>query len=292
MLLILGDLQVSKKQLITMLSLAENCLQLGKETDSNIIESAIKKADYIFCCNFNLNPYFKILQHIKLIVMAETGIVNIDEHKARKIGLNIKNLSVYSREAVCQYIIYCLLSSVRPWGHFFNNNFDRSRLLSWHSQGLEALNIGVIGYGNIGKRTIQLLRPYGCGIMVNSRHVFRDKSNLFLSKEKIFSKADVVIIACSANETSYGFLNKDLLNRLKKNAVLISISQRSIFKMDDLRQFLTSRSDVQAYLDLEITSEDKTLLDLSQVHFSQHIAFYTEQTLYNRTEQCIQHLQS
>lgn len=292
-LLILGNLNITDEQKKKIQSLTNykyiNKLRIDTKQDKLLVKEEIKKSDCIISCNFNLNEYFNELKKTKLIIMAETGIANIDKNKALQSGLNLRNLETYSTDSVVQYIMYCILSSLRPWNKFFSNSFERKNLYKYKSRGLEKLSVGILGYGIIGKKIATILKSFDCNIMVNTRskRLHDDKIVKFVSKKELFSLSDILIVACDLNDDSRDMINNSLLNRMKDTSTIISISPREVFNKKDLYFFLKKYSNVNAFLDFDLMLSDKNINRLSNVHLSNHIAFYTKETLINRTEQCI-----
>jgi lactate dehydrogenase-like 2-hydroxyacid dehydrogenase len=112
-LLILGDLNLGAAHLRRLKSLVDQTV-VCRSTDPRIVRSRLQSARYVFACNFSLTPYIGDLADTELVVMAETGIVNIDPELAREAGVRFTNIPGYSTDAVVQYVLRCVLESLRP----------------------------------------------------------------------------------------------------------------------------------------------------------------------------------
>ena len=286
-LLILGNLDVNNDQLKVLDRLVDRYEFVQEDTNDNRIRQKLEEADIVFDCNFNLNKYIENLSKVKLVVMAETGIVNIDMNKAREKQINVSNLKTYSKEAVAEYILYCLLDSVRPWKMLFNKNFDRRLLYNLKSYELSSMKIGIIGFGVIGEYISKVLKSINSNISATYSNSFNDDGINYKKVEDIFRESDKIIISCSLNTSSKGLINKKLFSLLKDNATIISISSRNVINVNDLYNLLRRRKDVEAYMDFDLYDNDKMICNLDNAHISNHIAFYTKETLLNRTNQCI-----
>ena len=285
MILILGNLYINEELINKFKESSEEVVKI--EEDCEDVKKYISKADYICACNFNLNPYIDYLNRGQCIVMAETGIVNIDYEEARKRGLQVYNLSTYSCDSVTQYIVYCILNKIRKWDRYFIGENNKTEIMSNRSLGVEQLNIGIVGYGEIGKATAKVIKSMNCKVYVTSRKRVIDDDVINVDIDNLFTNCDMVIICCSLNDESKRMINYQLLNKLKKDSNIISISQNEVFNIEDLNEFLKIRTDVNAYMDLDYTDEVLSLIKNKNAHVSPHVAFYTEQTIINRTLGCI-----
>lgn len=285
MILILGNLYVNEELINKFKEISKEVIKIEK--DCGHVKKYICKADYICACNFNLNPYIEYLNRDQCIVMAETGIVNIDYKEAQKRGLQVFNLSSYSCDSVTQYIIYCVLNKIRKWDKYFIGQNNKTEIMSHRSLGLEQLNIGIVGYGEIGRATAKVLKSMNCKVYVTSRKRVIDDDVINVDIDALFTNCDMVIICCSLNDESKRMINYQLLNKLKKDSNIISISQNKVLNIDALNEFLKIRTDVDVYMDLDYTDEVLSLIKNRNAHISPHVAFYTEQTIINRTLGCI-----
>ncbi|MDQ0149660.1 NAD(P)-dependent oxidoreductase [Eubacterium multiforme] len=288
-LLILGDLTITSNQEKKLKELVDDIVYCRNKVEG--VTGIIESADYIFCCNFNLTPYIDFLKNSKIVIMAETGIVNIDINKSRKNNINICNLETYSCDAVTQYIIYNILKEIRPWNEYYSNTFSRKNIFKYQSKGIEGLTVGILGYGVIGKKLAKILNAYGCNVLANSRKKFKSNYANYSSKNDIFKYSDVIVICCSLNESSKNMIDINLLNKIKKDSILISISIREVFNNKDLYLFLKQREDVKSYLDFDVNKNDEKFDDLINVNITPHIAFHTQETIINRTNSCIEKLE-
>ncbi len=286
-LIILGDLNITQEQSVILNNLVDSYKQFNRFNDEINIKKELLNTDIVFCCNFNLNNYISDLKNTKLVVMAETGIVNIDIEKARLNNINVVNLKTYSKVAVAEYVLYCLLDSLRPWKTLFDKNFDRKSLHTLYSEEINSLKVGIVGFGTIGEYINRILSVLNCNITATYSNTFSNYDINFEKIEDIFKTADRVIVSCSLNNSSYNLIDNRLLSLMKKDSGIISISSRQVFNTNELYKFLNIRKDVNAYIDFDMINEDVNICNLDNVHISNHIAFYTRQTILNRTNQCI-----
>lgn len=290
MILILGNLYITHELKKQFYELNEQvmCIEVAYEG----IEEFISKAKYICACNFNLNKYIDYLNPTQYIIMAETGVVNIDLLEAKSRNLTICNLENYSCDAVVQYIMYCTINELRPWNLYFENRDKKEDIMTKQSIGIETLKVGIVGYGTIGKAVSNVLHAFKCQVLATSRKEFTAQQVKKVNVDKLFEESDIVIVCCNLNNSSAKMIDYNLLSKLKCNSTIISISPMGIFNEIDLGKFLIDRDDVKAYLDFDFNKKAIELNELANVHASPHVAFFTQQTIVNRTEACIQKIRN
>ncbi len=289
-LLVLGNLYLSKKHKAYLSRLVDHVTII--ESFEKDISEEILEHRYIFSCNYNLTQHIEQLTHTELVVLAETGIVNIDVEKADRYNINYCNLPTYSENAVVQYILYCMFIGIRPWDRVFDSKFDRNRVIGGESKELGSLTVGIMGFGTIGKKLNKILNGFGCNTLVNRRKKTASPNVNYFTKTELFRESDIVIITCQLNDTTRNIIDSDLLSELHKDAMIISISNKKVFNKDDLYRFMTDNPTINGFFDFDIADEDYKFNTLGNVHISPHLAFYTEETIINRTDACIQRLES
>ncbi|MDY6905839.1 MAG: NAD(P)-dependent oxidoreductase [Thermodesulfobacteriota bacterium] len=287
-LLILGDLELEPAHRERLQSLVSR-VDCHGHPDPQTIEALLPRYNSLFACNVMLTPYISKLAAMDLVVLAESGIVHLDAAQARQAGVNFTNIPGYSTEAVVQYILRCVLESLRPWHKIFSPDIFPVKAEKI-GHGLENVPVGIVGYGLIGKRLTDLLSALGCRILLNTRHPFTCLNATWLPLDQLFSRSRIVIICCTSNDESRDLFDGDLLSRLPQHSVLVSVSNRDVFAPPALQQTLQNRPDITAWLDIDWQPSDTQLLALPNVNISPHLAFYTQQTLTNRVDSCIDQL--
>ncbi|ABW67005.1 NAD(P)-dependent oxidoreductase [Desulfosudis oleivorans] len=289
-LLVMGDLALARAHRERLRPLVQS-VSCHRGKDIQRIEKRLKNFDFLFACNVPLTPCIESLAAMKLVVLAETGIVHIDEQRAATAGVNYTNIPGYSTEAVVQYVLRCVFESRRPWDKIFSPTTFTVKEEKI-GRGLEGAKIGLVGYGLIGKRLAEVLATLGCEVYINTRRPFRSIHVKWLPLKHLFSRSDIVVICCARDEASRGLIDAGVLDRLCRNATLISISHREVFDNEGLYRTLAKRTDLSAWLDFDWQESDSRFTALPHVRVSPHLAFYTEQTLEKRINSCIDQLEA
>lgn len=172
-------------------------------------------------------------KNVKLICLTATGFDNIDTEYCREAGIAVCNVVGYSTQNVAQLTLAMALSLAC---HL--NEYNRSVYDGTYSKGKSA-NIltpvyhevfgktwGIVGYGNIGKQVAKVAEALGCRVIVNKRTPTSDA--LCVDIDTLCREADIISIHTPLNEQSRGLINRDRINLMKKNAVLINVARGAV----------------------------------------------------------------
>jgi phosphoglycerate dehydrogenase-like enzyme len=104
--------------------------------------------------------------------------------------------------------------------------------------GLEGLHIGIIGFGRIGSRIAEMIKPFqveGISYYSRTQHAERgDKlSAQYASLDEVLSTSDVVFLSVP-DSAGDGFIGASQLAKMKDDALLVSIAHPGIIDNDSL----------------------------------------------------------
>ncbi len=188
-------------------------------------------------------------ENLKLIHLpgAGTDAINFSE-----LPKNCKVCNVYEHEIPIAE--YCL-ANILNWEMNLVQKLNRFKNLDWsdcmifdgptHSE-LFQKNIGILGYGKIGKEIAKRIKPFGTSLVGYTRSFKkRDKylNNLYLSKDlkKTVNKLDYLIISCPLTNKTKDMINANIFKSMKKNAVIINIARGGIINESDLYNALKKK---------------------------------------------------
>lgn len=130
---------------------------------------------------------------------------------------------------------------------------EESPYLSPFSTRVFQSNIGILGYGAIGKKIAHYLRGFDSDITVYNTSGKGEDSLVRFAKiedsNNILSNHDFLFIAMALTPNTRGMIDLQFLDELKKTAVLINVSRGEIINEDDLFLFLKQNNGFTACLD-------------------------------------------
>lgn len=225
------------------------------------------------------------LPKLKFVAVSRGGPVNIDIKAARERGILVVNTPGRNASAVAEFTIGAILAETRN----ITRGHDALRRGEWRGdlyradltgQELSEMTVGIIGYGEIGRRVVKLLKAFGCRILVTDPYVqlsaedISDEVNL-VSLDRLLAESDVVSLHPRVTPETIKMINAGTLASMKKGAYLINTARGPLVDYDALHEALASRHLRGAMLEtfaIEPAPPDWPLLKLDNVTLTPHIA--------------------
>lgn len=235
---------------------------------------------------------------LKFIAVSRGGPVNIDMEAARARSVQVVNTPGRNATAVAEFTLGAILSETRliRLGHeTMRQGIWRGDLYRTDTTGreLNEMTVGVIGYGNIGRKVVKLLRAFGTRVVVCDPYVQLDADDLnagveLVSLEKLLPQCDVVTLHPRVTSETEQMINDVTLAQMPKGSILINTARGPIVDYDALNRALDSGQLSAAMLDtyaIEPVPEDWPLLKQPNVTLTPHIAGASVRTVTFAAEQ-------
>jgi phosphoglycerate dehydrogenase-like enzyme len=147
--------------------------------------------------------------------------------------------------------------------------------------GLFRQTIGLIGYGDICKEVIGLIKPYQANILLYSNYCSKVEAEVLgvrlCTLEELLQEANIISLHNTLTSSSKGMIGKRELRMLKDGALLINTARGPIIDESALVETL-STGRINAILDVfdrEPLPENHSLRKLPNVWLFPHIAAYS-----------------
>jgi len=232
--------------------------------------------------------------NLKLIVRLGSGLDIIDLEYAKQKNIKVINTPEGNRNAVGEHALGLLLS-------LFNNICISNREvkdMQWNREKnrgieLDGKTIGIIGFGNTGSQFAKKLSGFDVNILAFDKYKQRFADNIRYVKEtsldSIFEEADVISFHVPLTKETKYFLNKEFIEKVKKDFYLINTSRGMVVNTEDLIEGLETGKVKGAVLDvlenekLNSYSSDemkmyKNLFSMANVVVTPHIAGWTNES--------------
>ena len=262
-------------------------LSIYDRTEPSEVRQRAVNADVILTNKVELSRELILeLPNLKMIAVTATGYNVVDIEAARDRGIPVTNVPVYSTDAVAQHVFAGLLSFIhRPYEHHLAIQQGH-----WQSQGnfsfwlsplaeLKGKTMGLVGLGRIGRATAKIANAFGMRVVSTSR---RNADPLpydgfeWLSIEELFSQSDYISLHCPQTPETTGFVNRELIDRMKSNAILINTARGGLVNEQDLADALNDGKIGGALLDVvskEPIVESNPLWGAKNCVLTPHIAW-------------------
>lgn len=181
------------------------------------------------------------LPKLRLIVRAGAGYDNIDTKHARKKSVDVMNTPGANSNAVAEEVIALWLAAYR----YIVPGDSTTRQGQWEKskymgRELTGKTLGVVGLGSIGRLVVKRLQGFDIKFLGYDPVIsadYAEKMGVQLcSIEEIFEKADCVTLHIPENKDTKGMINRSLLGRMKKGAVLVNCARAGVINEGDLRE--------------------------------------------------------
>ncbi len=237
---------------------------------------------------------FQKCPNIKYIGVCATGYNVIDLEAAARHGVTVTNVPAYSTESVAQLTWGFILESASCISthneSVHKGDWTRSETFCYWLEPVMELagkTIGIIGYGNIGRRVAEIAKAFRMNVLVATAHPekYKEEQNIdnstqttlqFVSLDEVFEKSDIISLHCPMNKETEGIINKDNISRMNDGVVIINVSRGGLVVEADLAEALKSGKVAKAAADvvsLEPMKEDNPLLTAPNMTITPHIAW-------------------
>ncbi|CAN6234183.1 unnamed protein product [Urochloa humidicola] len=227
------------------------------------------------------------------------GVDHIDLRECARRGVAVANSgTVYSAD-VADHAVGMLIDVLRRVSAA--DRFVRGGL--WPAaQGeyplgtkLSGKRVGIIGLGNIGSLIAKRLEAFGCVIYYNSRKQKDSVSyKYFPSVHDLAAESDVLVVACALNKDTRHIVNKDVLEALGKNGIIINIGRGANVDETELIRALKGGRIAGAGLDV-FENEPKVpaeLFSMDNVVMTNHVAVFTSESRSDLRDTTISNLEA
>lgn len=196
----------------------------------------------------------QVTPRLQLISRMGVGVDHIDLQAARKNGITVTNTVGTNSQAVAEGALALMLSLIRNvtlcdrklrGGEWYNRFLSRE---------LSSMRIGIVGYGNIGKRVIRLLSGFTQMIYVYDPFVQRPVEGqeyvTFVTLETLAQECDIISLHLPLTENTRHLVDTNFLAMMKPSSYLINTSRGAVVDEQALIEALEQNHISGAALDV------------------------------------------
>ena len=231
--------------------------------------------------------FSQVKDSTKLMVRFGVGFDKVDLKAASRNGIAIARTTGANTTAVAEMALTLMLTCRRR----MNLYQARTRAGEWVKDiGNELIGstVGIIGYGNIGRRLAKLLKGFDCRILAydpfpNEEAAKADGVEL-VALEEILTQSDAISIHVPYTKETHHMINRETLTLMKPTAVIVNTARGNIIDEDALYQALKSGQIAGAGVDVfaaEPLSVESPLLTLENAVLTPHVSSQTMESLWN-----------
>ena len=233
---------------------------------------------------------------LKLIVSCRGDPFNIDLDAATKNKIPVIYTPLRNVVAVAELTVGLIVSMARnliKLDRFLHSDeFEVIDFEDWikcynRFMGNELLdkNIGIIGFGQIGRQVADRLKPFGVKFLIYDPFVSNEIIENYGIKtelDSLMKESDFITIHAVATDENDNLINEERIAMMKSTAFLINLAKGSLVDYEKLYEALKSNKIAGAVLDvfpLEPIDEDNEFLELENVIVMPHIGGNTVEVI-------------
>ena len=260
--------------------------EFSRTGDIPVLIEEAKDADVMILANMPMPAaVLDACEKLKFVDIAFTGTDHVAMDALRRRGITASNASGYSNEAVAELGIGMAIDLLR------NVSAVEARCRAGRTKDglvgseLRGKTVGIIGVGNIGRRSAELFHAFGCAILGNSTRIHDDLPAYIeqVDKETLLRRSDLVVLHCPLNGSTRGMIDRRMLALMKPTAYLINLARGPVVVARDLADALNSGVIAGAAVDVfdkePPLPADEPLLAAKNTLLTPHIAFASSESM-------------
>ncbi|MDR2687365.1 MAG: 2-hydroxyacid dehydrogenase [Oscillospiraceae bacterium] len=220
---------------------------------------------------------------LKYVAVLRSGVENVRQDLCAQMGIEIINAPGRSALAVADCTVALMLAEMKniARGHraLMDGRWVKLFANSEYIHDLCNCTVGIVGAGQIGRKVIDRLRGFECGILVHDPFLPDGEiARLGCTPaplEDLLRRSDIVSLHLRLSEQTRRFISKRELGLMKPTAMLVNTSRGGLVDEGALAEALRDRTIGGAALDVfteEPLGAGSPLLRLDNVTLTPHIA--------------------
>lgn len=110
--------------------------------------------------------------------------------------------------------------------------------------------LGIIGYGNIGKRVAEIAKAFGMNVLIHNRTPFDG----CVALDRLYAQSDIISLHCPLTAQNAKMINFEPISKMKRGAYLINTARGGLIDEKAVAEALDSG--ILAGVGLDVLSEE------------------------------------
>lgn len=211
----------------------QDLLNAASNADAIIIRSDIIDAEVLDAA-----------KQLKIVVRAGAGYDNVDLAAATAHNVVVENTPGQNSNAVAELVFGLLVFACRS---FYSGKTGNE---------LKGKKIGILAYGNVGRNVARIAKGFGMEIYAYDafcpkESIEKDGVVAVDSQDKLFTDCDIVSLHIPATPQTVKSINKELVGKMKKNAIIINTARKEVIDEAGLLEIMKVRTDLKYITDIK-----------------------------------------
>ena len=212
--------------------------------------------------------------NLKVISRYGIGTDNIDMDYVNKHDIKVCTTTSHVN-AVAEHTMMFILAHLK---NILNINKTKNNLL-------EGKTIGMIGFGRVGQKLYDLLKPFNVNVI--RYDINKSTYHHYVSLEEILKKSDIITLHLPETKETINMIDYEEFALMKDDVIFINTSRARIVNESALFYFAKNRYHKIA---LDVCLHPNLFEDMDNVIITHHEASFTEETRKQMAEEAIENL--
>lgn len=226
-----------------------------------------------------------VIEHspnLKVIARRGVGVDSVDVAFAQEKGIAVERTLGVVEAPVAEQVFGFILD--------FSRNISKHNTLMksgvWQKlkgSSVDGKVLGIIGMGKIGYEVAKRACAFGMSIIYHDEVVNEKAQEMFGAKKKsleeVLAQSDFVSLHTPLTDTTRGFINYDIICKMKKTAYLINTARGAVVDEQDLYRAIKEEKIAGVAVDVYAVEPCNTsiLKELDNVILTPHTSTFTEE---------------
>lgn len=220
-------------------------------TPNEQVAEKIGDADAVICNKCLITEeVFSKCKNLKYVGLFATGYNNVDLSAADRHDAVVCNVPAYSTNAVAQHTFALILnyfSKIREYAEKVDEggwvNYKLFSYFGIPTYELAGKTIGIVGYGDIGKKVAEIARAFGMKVITFTRSPQKITDGTpAVSLEELLKTSDIVTLHCPLTKDNEKMINAESLGMMKSQHFSSTLQEAVLWTKRLLHRLLKMKS--------------------------------------------------
>lgn len=245
-----------EKSVIYDILAGENLFLLQDVKDIKEKQKILLETDILLSWNPTLelkDIEINVLQNLQFVQLLSAGYDHLNFNYFSKETIIASNQGAYAKP-MAEHALAMILALAKKLTKYHNllskGVFDQLNSVTRYIHGS---NLGIIGYGSIGKETAKLMQPFDVNVYAINTSGKTDDDIAFIGTlqdlDIVLKNSDILLISIPLNKETQALIGKRELELMKSDAILINVARGDIIIEKDLYEHMRTHPEFSAGID-------------------------------------------
>jgi D-3-phosphoglycerate dehydrogenase len=222
-------------------------------------------------------------EKLEIIATLRTGMENINLEAAAEKGVKVINAPCRASDAVADFTVAAMICEARNIARtdadIKSGGWQKKFPNMTYSKNMSNYKVGLIGFGDIGKKTAKRLHGFNTTILVYDPYCSNDQIEALgcipVTLDELIRESDFISLHMRLTPETKNMINAEMFSKMKPTAFFINTARAGLVDEEALVEALQEKRIGGAVLDVfreEPLPEDHPLRSLDNVTLSAHLA--------------------